>query len=63
MRRKRSRRVKVNINRETPTTAALSNIYRVIREITDDKAVYYSETELKELKNNTQNNFLERGKE
>lgn len=55
--------MKVNINRETPTTAALGNLYRVIREITDDKAVYYSETELKELKNNTQNIILERGKE
>ena len=50
-------------NRSIPTAETLNNLYEVIREIINDESVYYSEKEIKALKNNSENIFLkiERG--
>lgn len=53
----------VTIKREKPTTAAIENMYEVIRQVIQEPQAYYSAEELEKLKEDTHNIFLERGKE
>ena len=49
------------VTRGTPTAATLANLYAVIREvITDDKA-YFTESQIKELKQDKTNIFMKGG--
>lgn len=47
------------ITRTTPTTAVLTNLYDIIREIIKDTEAYYTAEEIEALKENKENVFLE----
>lgn len=49
--------------RKIPTTAVMTNLYDTINQLYKSSEYYYTEDELKELKENKDNIFLERGKQ
>ena len=48
--------------RGKPTASKLKHIYCTIQKLIDNKECYYTEEEIKDLKRDKKNIFLERGK-
>ena len=53
---------KITIHRSTPTVAVLTNLYNAINETIQDNEAYYTEEQIKELKKNPNNIFLDKKK-
>jgi hypothetical protein len=49
------------VYRKIPTYAVLTNLYDVIREVVKTDEAFYSDLEVEELKEDENNNFIERG--
>lgn len=49
------------VYRKIPTYAVLTNLYDVIREVVKSDETFYSDLEVEELKEDENNNFIERG--
>jgi hypothetical protein len=49
--------------RKKPTTAVMTNLYDTINKLYTSKEYYYTEDEVKELKDNPNNIFIERDKQ
>ena len=47
------------VKRNTPTAAVLINLYDIIRKIITDPNAYYTTEQIKALKNNPNNIFLD----
>ena len=54
--------IKITIRRNTPTAAILTNLYDYINKTFQDNDLFYTKEQVKELKENDNFIFLERGK-
>lgn len=54
--------IKVTIKRNTPTAAILANLYDYINETFQDKDLYYTKEQIKQMKKDDNYIFLERVK-